>query len=140
MTAQTITIERVIDAPIERVFDAWITPADLVKWHHAGDDWTTPYAEVDARVGGVYKIGYQNPEGEVVFDLVGRYTEVTRPTRLAYTIADVRDVTVDFEDLGGKTKITLVFDMEHENSEELQRRGWTEHVVNLESYLLSQNQ
>lgn len=130
----SIVIERTIDAPIERVFDAFITPEDLKQWHHAGEGWQTPYAEVDPRVGGKQKIAYADAKGTVEFELVATFTVVDRPNRLVYTF-DGREVSVDFETVVGGTKILLELEIEDKNSKELQLKGWTEHIDNLDKYL-----
>lgn len=140
--AKTITIERVINAPIGRVFDAFTTPEDLVKWHNAGEGWSTPYAEVDAKVGGKIKIGYAGPDGETVFDFTAFITELKRPSRLAYRLGmeeviagDDRMVTVDFTEVDSGTKIVLELEIEQINDIELQRHGWTAHVDHLQKLL-----
>ena len=138
----TVKIERVIDAPIERVFDAFVTPEDLVRWHNAGEGWQTPYAEVDARVGGKIKIGYANPEGKVEFDFTAIFTEFDRPKRIAYRLAmeeviadDDRLVTVDFTEVESGTKVVLELEIELINDIELQRHGWTAHIDHLQLLL-----
>jgi len=47
----TIRIERVINAPRQAVFDAWLSADVLRRWWPAGADWETPVAEVEPRVG-----------------------------------------------------------------------------------------
>ena len=47
-----ITIEALIEAPVEKVWKYWTEPAHIVKWNNASDDWHTPHAENDLRVGG----------------------------------------------------------------------------------------
>jgi uncharacterized protein YndB with AHSA1/START domain len=138
----SITIVREIKAPIERVFDAFITPEDLVKWHHAGGGWSTPYAEVNPEVGGLIKIAYANEKGIVEFDLLAVIEEVTRPTRIAYHLQleqfvkdDNRLITIDLQDLNNATQVTVEIDLENINSAELQRQGWTEHIDNLQRLL-----
>lgn len=133
--SKTITITRTIDAPCERVFDAWVTPSDLLHWYNAGEDWSTPHAEVDAVPGGKFSIGFADPDGKHIFDFTGTFTEVTRPSKLAYTIDDGRKVAVDLDEADGKTALTWTFEMEDVNSEELQRKGWSNQVDNLEKYL-----
>ncbi len=58
-------IIRTIDAPRERVFQAWTDPTHLLRWWAAEPGWATPIAEVDLRVGGRYRLGMQNPEQEL---------------------------------------------------------------------------
>ncbi|MEO5927352.1 MAG: SRPBCC domain-containing protein [Patescibacteria group bacterium] len=132
---KTITIERTINAPRERVFKAWIDSEQLKQWHYATEGWSTPYAKVDAHVGGKFDIGFKSPDGKNDFAFEGTFTEMKEPERIAYTIADGRPVTVDFIEEGDKTKVILVLALETENSEELQRGGWTEMVVHLEQLM-----
>jgi len=47
-----ITVETTVRAPLEEVWRAWTTPEDIVRWNAASDDWHTPRAAVDLRVGG----------------------------------------------------------------------------------------
>lgn len=140
----SIVIEREINAPLVRVFKALVSPEDLVKWHHAGDGWKTPYAEVDPKVGGKIRIGYSSADGTMTFDFGGVISEINPPTRLAYylQIEDIIDkdnrlVTYDLSEENGITRLRLEFDIEHVHDKELQRKGWTEHVDNLETALKS---
>ena len=48
-----ITVETNVAAPIEQVWRAYTTPEDIKQWNAASDDWHTPAATVDLRVGGV---------------------------------------------------------------------------------------
>ncbi len=132
---KTITITRTYDAPRELVFKAWLQPEHIVQWYHAGGGWTTPYAESDAKAGGALRIGFASPDGKQSFDLEGRYDEIIPSSRIAYTMADGRPVTIDLEESGGRTRLTLVLALEDTNSAEQQRDGWTEMLVNLETYL-----
>lgn len=137
-----IIIERVFVAPIERVFKALITTEDLVRWHHAGDGWKTPYAELDPRVGGVIKIGYSDAEGKSTFDFTATITDFNEPYRLAYRLhvselieEDSRLVEYDLSEENGKTKLRVQFDIEHVHDKELQRKGWSEHYEFLDQLL-----
>jgi uncharacterized protein YndB with AHSA1/START domain len=140
--AETITIQRVIHASIERVFEALITPDDLVKWHNAGEGWTTPYAEVDPMIGGKIKIGYAGPDDKVAFEFTAFITDLVRPTRLAYRLGmeevisgDDRMVTFDLAEVDLGTKVTLELELEMINDKELQRHGWTAHIDHLQKLL-----
>lgn len=141
MKQETVVIERDFTASIERVFQALINPEDLVKWHHAGDGWQTPYAEVDAKVGGIIKIAYAGPDGKVVFDLIGTIEALQPPHTLSYRLAipglpeQDRIVNYTLSATPGGTHLRLEFDIEHINDIELQRKGWTEHIINLEAML-----
>ena len=47
-----ITVKTHVAAPIDQVWRAYTTPADIVKWNAASDDWHTTKATVDLRDGG----------------------------------------------------------------------------------------
>jgi uncharacterized protein YndB with AHSA1/START domain len=135
----SIIIERDFNAPIEAVFGALVDPEILVKWHHAGDGWITPYAEVDPVIGGKLKIAYAGPDGKVVFDLVATISEISPPHKLTYIMGavggvgdDHRHVTYTLSETDkDKTHMHLEFDIEHVNDRELQRQGWSQHYDNL---------
>lgn len=134
--AKMIRLEQNVPAPPERVFDAFVTPDDLLQWHRASEDWTTPHAETDPRVGGKFNIGFGDPTGEHSFDFTGTFTDVNRPNRLAYTIDDGRKVTVDFTDAGEcTTDVVWEFEPENHFPKEMQREGWNAQLTNLGKYL-----
>ena len=51
-TPLSLTVERVINAAPEAVFDAWLTPQMLMRFMCPGPGMTTPEAKTDPRVGG----------------------------------------------------------------------------------------
>lgn len=133
---EMITLEQEIPGTPERVFDAFITPADLLQWHRASEDWTTPHAETDPQVGGKFNIGFGDPTGEHSFDFKGSYTELDRPNRLAYVIDDGRKSEIVFSDAGnGNTLVTWSFEPENTFPKDMQRDGWAAQLANLETYL-----
>lgn len=109
-----VRLEKVIDAPQDAVFRAWTTPEGLRRWWGPGD-FTTPLAEVDLRPGGTYRMVMQPPDGAQL-EVGGTYRVVDPPRRLVYTwqwmsgVPDTREsvVTVEFEDLGERTRVTVV--------------------------------
>ena len=133
---EMLSFEREIPASPERVFDAFITPADLLQWHRASDDWTTPHAETDPQVGGRFNIGFGDPTGENSFDFTGAYTEIDRPNKLSYVIDDGRKSEIEFQDAGnGKTLVIWSFEPENTFPKEMQREGWAGQLANLERYI-----
>ncbi|MBI2169378.1 MAG: SRPBCC domain-containing protein [Actinobacteria bacterium] len=106
-------IERLIDAGPEEVFDAFTDPAAMAEWYRAEDDWTVD-AVADARAGGTATVSFGPPESIYREDLT--YLEVERPSRLVYSeVFSMPDgdsfettVSLNFEERGGKTLITLV--------------------------------
>ena len=133
--AHMLTFEESINAPIERVYDAFLTPDDLLQWHRGSEDWTTPHAETDPQVGGRFNIGFGDPTGENSFDFTGSYVELDRPNRIRYTIDDGREVDIIFQNDGVDTTVVWNFEPEGNFPEELQRQGWAAQLANLKAYL-----
>jgi uncharacterized protein YndB with AHSA1/START domain len=109
-----LVLTRVFDAPPDLVFRMWTDPKHMAQWwgpHH----FTNPVCEMDVRPGGAMRIDMTAPDG-TVYPLVGTFQEVVAGKRLVFkAIAQDRDgnplleslTTVTFEDLGGKTKLTV---------------------------------
>ena len=112
-----VRIERVFEAPRPDVFRAWTDPEELSRWWGPGE-FTTSYAEIDLRPGGEYLLVMQPPDGGDAMHLAGTFHEVAPPERLVYSWRWVRGwpdpaesvVTVEFEDLGARTRVVLVHD------------------------------
>lgn len=121
---QTITVETTVNAPVEKVWKSWNTPADIMEWNNASDDWHTPKVEIDLRVGGQFLARMEAKDGSFGFDFVGTYEHIIPNKKIVYVIADGRKVDITFEGLGSDTKVTETFEIEDENSMELQRTGW----------------
>jgi uncharacterized protein YndB with AHSA1/START domain len=107
-----IVLTRVFDAPRELVFDAWIDPVHIGEWW-GPNGFTTTTQEMDARPGGMHRFVMHGPDG-TGYDNRMVYTEISRPERIAYLHGrDMDDdpgrfeATVTFEDLGGRTGLTL---------------------------------
>ena len=109
-----VVITRIFDAPRALVFKAWTDPKHLKRWW-GPKMFTNPVCEVDARVGGAWRIVMRGPDG-VDYPCGGVYREIVEPERLVFTnIATDHDgnpildglTTVDFAEQGGKTKLTL---------------------------------
>lgn len=124
MAAQKITISTTVCAPVERVWQAFSTPADITQWNFANDDWCCPGANVDLRVGGAYMARMEARDGSFGFDFEAVYEEVVPHRALTLAMSDGRKARTTFEPTGSGTKVTTVFDAEPQNSIEMQRNGW----------------
>lgn len=71
-----ITVKAEINAPINKVWKCWTEPVHIVNWNHASDDWHTPYAENDLRVGGKFSYTMAAKDGSFSFDFWGIYTHI----------------------------------------------------------------
>lgn len=97
-----IRIERVFDAPRERVFEAWTDPELVPKWWGMG---TTVVEKMDVKPGGQWRF-VDGGEGQ---GFSGTYREVVAPEKLSYTFewdgmpGHILVETLEFEDLGDGT-------------------------------------
>lgn len=120
-----IKIETIVEADIEKVWEYWNSPEHITKWAFASDDWECPYAENNLNEGGKFLTRMSAKDGSSAFDFTGTYTTVIPKTKIEYTIDDGRQVSVDFHKIDeGSVRIVQEFEIENENSEELQRNGW----------------
>lgn len=119
-----ITVETVADTTLDRAWEAYNTPADIVQWNTAQDDWHTTRSTVDLREGGTFNTRMEAKDGSMGFDFEGTYTRVVPRERIEYRMADGREVEVTFVEVPGGVRVKVVFDAETENSAEMQRQGW----------------
>lgn len=118
-----ITVEKFIRAPLAKVWSAYVTPADIVQWNAASDDWHTTRATVDLRVGGAFSSRMEARDGSFGFDFAGTYTKVEPEKRLEYDFGD-RKAAIDFLPAGDGVTVRIAFDPETQNPVEMQRQGW----------------
>lgn len=112
IAARTLQQVRLFDAPIELVFATWIDKEHVSKWWGPRGFTTTTHS-ADTRPGGSWRFTMHGPDGT---DFPNRidYIEIVRPHRLVYVHGDDSgdasasfNVTVTFEDQGGKTLLTM---------------------------------
>ncbi len=80
----TLIIKRMLNAPPELAFKAWTTPEHIQQWMRPEPDLVVPFATMDLRVGGKFRIQMKKPDGEY-FTAAGVFKEVKAPERLVYT-------------------------------------------------------
>ena len=129
-----ITVKCKVEASIDEVWKFWTTPEHITKWNNASEDWHTPYAENDLRVGGKFKSTMASKDGTMSFDFEGEYTEVQDHSFIEYKLADGRKVDIYFIGLEDGVEIIESFDPENVNSEEMQREGWQAILDNFKKY------
>lgn len=118
-----IIVETNVRAPIERVWQAYTTPEDIVQWNAASDDWHTTRSNVDLRIGGAFSSRMEAKDGSFGFDFAGTYTNVVPNRLIEYSFGD-RTATVEFSASPEGVKVRVSFDAETTHSDEQQRDGW----------------
>jgi uncharacterized protein YndB with AHSA1/START domain len=119
-----ITIERLVNAGLQNVWDAWNNPGDIKQWNNARDDWHTTQSKVDLREGGTFSSRMEAKDGSSGFDFEGTYTRVVPQKAIEFRMPDDREVQVEFIPRADGVLVKETFDTENENSPELQRDGW----------------
>lgn len=133
-----LQINRIFNAPRDKVFRAWTEPEALKQWWGPAGI-STPLVEIDLRVGGRYRFGMQFPD-QPMFYVNGAYLEVQPPEKLVFTwrweqpdmdFGESR-VTVEFYQRGAATEVILTHDgfpaaeiCQHH------RQGWDEFMEKL---------
>jgi uncharacterized protein YndB with AHSA1/START domain len=121
---KTITVEATVKAVIEKVWSFWTEPKHIEKWNNASNDWHTPHAENDLRVGGKFLSRMEAKDGSFGFDFSGVYDEVKENQYIGYTMGDGRKVQISFSATGNETKVVETFEPESTNSIDMQKGGW----------------
>lgn len=129
-----ITVETTVAAPVETVWSAYTTPADIMQWNAASDDWHTTKASVDLREGGAFSSRMEAKDGSFGFDFAGTYTKIVPNRRIEYAFGD-RAAEVQFTPTSGGTHVSVTFDSEDTHSIEQQRGGWQAILENFKRHV-----
>jgi uncharacterized protein YndB with AHSA1/START domain len=66
-TTHEMTITRLFEAPVARVWQAWRDPEDVKRWW-GPQGFTATVAKMDFRVGGTSLVGMRSPEGQDLYN------------------------------------------------------------------------
>jgi uncharacterized protein YndB with AHSA1/START domain len=111
---RVLVITRVFDAPRELVFQAWTDKRHAMNWwgpkHHPAT-----VVDMDVRPGGRWRNCLRSVETGDDLWHGGVFREVVPPERLVFTFSWEEEgergletlVAIDFEDIGGKTRMTM---------------------------------
>jgi uncharacterized protein YndB with AHSA1/START domain/predicted transcriptional regulator len=137
-----IIITRILNAPVETLWNLWTDPAALTQWW-GPQDYTSPSAHIDLREGGAYLFAMQAPaeQGGLVSYTAGTYAKIAPMERLEFTqnLSDEAGVPlpdealpdgfsqniytiVEFRDVNGLTELTIT------------EKGWTRSLMAVFSY------
>jgi uncharacterized protein YndB with AHSA1/START domain len=143
-TDREIHVERVFDAPRDRVFAVYTDPKLIPEWWGPRDT-TTAVDQMDVRTGGDWRFLVRTSDGNET-SFRGTYREVTPPERIVQTFewegmpGYVSVETAEFEDLGDRTKVvtTSIFHTAEERDGMLNsgmERGMNETYARLDELL-----
>jgi uncharacterized protein YndB with AHSA1/START domain len=143
MTDLTLNISKIINAPVERVFDAWLDPALLTRFILPAPGMPQPEVENDAREGGRFSIIMQVGDDRIPH--TGTYLTLRRPERLVFSwespfSTDDSRVTLDFSAIdAASTRVELTHEkFLNEEARDNHEGGWGNILDTLDGVLLSQ--
>ena len=84
MSTNTVRLHRVIRAPAERVYRAFLDPDAMVKWLPP-HGFTGKVHHIDAKVGGTYKMSFTNFSTGQTHAFGGKYLELVPNERIRNT-------------------------------------------------------
>ena len=114
MSTNTIRLHRVLRAPPERVYRAFLDPDAMVKWLPP-NGFTGKVHALDARVGGTYKMSFTNFNTGHGHSFGGEYLELVPGKRIRHTdqfddpnLPGVMQTTISFEKVSCGTELNVV--------------------------------
>jgi uncharacterized protein YndB with AHSA1/START domain len=124
-----LTVTRIINAPCAMVFRAWTEPEQLAQWFGPAEVELRDL-KVEIKMGGAFRVHFVSKTGDHI--ATGNYREIIPNQRLKfswswehYAMPD-SVVTVDFEDLGQTTRLTLVHEgLPDQEDADDHTKGWT---------------
>ena len=134
----TLTVMRDFDAPAERVFDAWLKPADAARFLFATPEGEMLTCEIDPRVGGRALIVERRPLGDAHHRM--QFEVIERPHRLVFLFAadpaeegEWTRVSIDIAAKRDGCTLTLTHEMDPAWAayKEQTRKGWTTILASL---------
>lgn len=135
---RVLQLERRLKAKPDRVFAAWIEPAQIAQWFGPGD-MTIPDQKIDAKVGGGWMVTMRGPDGQDR-TVSGVYREIERPSRLAFTWAWHNDgkrgheteVVVELKPDGDGTLLKLTqWTFQASKDRDMHNMGWSSSLEGL---------
>ena len=110
----TVHFHRVLKAPVERVFRAFITPEAMAKWLPP-HGFTCTVHHMEPRVGGTFKMSFTNFTTEQTHSFGGEYLELVPNELLRYTdkfddpnLPGAMQVTISLKPVSCGTELSIV--------------------------------
>ena len=119
-----IIVETRVNAPLDVVWHAFTTPAEIRGWAAASDGWHVPRAEGDLREGGRFLTRMEARDGSAGFDFEGTYSVIETGRVLEQTLSDGRRIRAEFIDEPRQIIVRETFDADPATPIHLQRAGW----------------
>lgn len=127
--------ETFVKAPIEKVWDLWTNPKHIAKWNNMSDEWHTPKAENDLRVGGRLFLRMEMKDDSDGFDYICVYDDVVLHKKISHTTSDNRKTTVLFSVIDDGVRLTEIFEPESKTPLDVQQSFCQSILTNFKAYV-----
>lgn len=116
MDKKSVEIKRTINAPVEKVWDAFTNPEIYKKWY-GPEHMTIPAAEFDFVEGGKFLVTMENAEKTFKMHTSGQFLEIKPMEKFVYTdhMANEKGEQID----GPNFTVAILFKKLDENSTEV---------------------
>jgi uncharacterized protein YndB with AHSA1/START domain len=142
--AGIVSVKRIIDAPVERTWQAWTVADELKQWFSVREKMEV--VEFDVRPGGKVRLEFPGSTGPYTWT----YIKIHKPHELVFDILDfslpdypdgIGGVChVDFKAVGNKTEVTVWGELEDESLRDKYQdmlNGWNGTLDDLNNFLIS---
>jgi uncharacterized protein YndB with AHSA1/START domain len=144
-SGRTLSLERVIKAPVELVFEAWTNQEHIKHWW-GPNGFTNSISKMDVRPGGDWNLVMCGPDGRD-YPNHNRYVEVVPNAKLVLEHVDFPHflMTITFEPQGNNTllRVTSEFDDEAVLMQAVREfgaaEGFIQNIDRMEGYLHAQD-
>jgi uncharacterized protein YndB with AHSA1/START domain len=113
MPTNTVRLHRVVRAPPERIYRAFLNPDAMAKWLPP-NGFTGKVHQMDARVGGTYRMSFTNFATGRGHSFGGHYLELVPHERIRYTdhfddpnLKGEMQTTVTLKTVSGGTELSI---------------------------------
>jgi uncharacterized protein YndB with AHSA1/START domain len=130
-----LVAEVFVKAPIEKVWDVWTNPEHIVHWNNISDEWHTPRAENDLRVGGRLFLRMEKKDNSGGFDYECFYDEIVARQKISHTGSDNRKTTILFFVTEDGVKLIETFDPESKTPLDIQQEFCQSILNKFKSYV-----
>ena len=110
----TVRLHRVLRAPAERIYRAFLDPDAMTKWLPP-HGYTGKIDQMDARVGGGYRMSFTNFNSGKSHAFAGKYLELSPPERIRYSdqfddpnLPGEMQITITLQKVACGTELTIV--------------------------------
>jgi uncharacterized protein YndB with AHSA1/START domain len=114
MSSNTVKLHRVFAAPAERIYRAFLNPEAMVKWLPP-NGFTGKVHEIDATVGGQYKMSFTNFSNGQSHSFGGEFLELVENERIRHTdkfddpnLSGEMMTTIDLKQVSVGTEVSIV--------------------------------